>query len=195
MIDLLPQTAMNATIQAEPAALGFTAASCLPWTITKPPTLKWLPYQTPSSVDSGLGGTIGFSDPLASYRLEQAQQQLRIEQARVAATARVNELKLEAIRTYNWVSRSSLEDLQVALRSIAFTRRPAIFLLENGNFRVMWKNPAREQVAVQFLGGKNAQFVIFALDARGIMTRLAGITVIDRLGALIAASRASNLLS
>jgi hypothetical protein len=202
----LPKTATGAAFQAEPPVCRYAVDSGRPRIpehhaskgLVRGVVARELPLwaelfptecSRPRIVDSL--GIESFSNPLTSYQRDQAQQQLRIKQARAGTIARLNELKLEAIRTDNLVSRSSLQDLHDALRSLAFTRRPAIFLLENGNFRVMWKNAAPEQVAIQFLGDKKAQFVIFA----SITTRLAGITAIDRLDALITASKAANLLS
>jgi len=39
--------------------------------------------------------------------------------------------------------------------------RPSLFLNDNGNLRALWRNNAREQIGLQFLGGGNIEFVIF----------------------------------
>jgi hypothetical protein len=58
-------------------------------------------------------------------------------------------------------SAASEQDLRRFIKSRVMKRRPYLFLLENGNFRALWKNESFEQVALQFLGGREVQYVIF----------------------------------
>ena len=59
------------------------------------------------------------------------------------------------------VSRASLKDLLTFLDGTTFSRRPAVFLLDNGNFRVVWKNADNEQAAFQFRGESTVHCVFF----------------------------------
>jgi hypothetical protein len=72
--------------------------------------------------------------------------------------------ELKAIATDEGVTPSSASerDLRRFVKSRVMKRRPYLFLLENGNFRAQWKNDQNEQVGLQFLGGSEVQYVIFA---------------------------------
>ena len=61
------------------------------------------------------------------------------------------------------VSADSEKDLWLFLYSVKFTRRPYIALLDNGNFRAIWKNADNEQIGLQFRGCRQIQYVLFAL--------------------------------
>ncbi len=52
--------------------------------------------------------------------------------------------------------------------------RPSIFLLTNGNIRLLWENSQNEQVGLQFMGNKQIQYVIF-VQRDGLMAELMGV--------------------
>jgi len=75
--------------------------------------------------------------------------------------ARVFELMQDARLTNEPLSQLSLADLTTFLEGTPFTKRPAIFLLDNGNFRAVWKNADNEQAAFQFRGDGVVHCVFF----------------------------------
>lgn len=73
------------------------------------------------------------------------------------------------------LSEASEHDLKHFLSTHSFSRRPYLSLLENGNLRVLWKNAEGEQIGLQFRGGQEVQFVLFAKrHAPKTMARSAG---------------------
>ncbi len=75
---------------------------------------------------------------------------------------RLSDLENIAVSDGITLSRDSEADLTNFLRTAVPKQRPSLFLLENGNFRAVWKGNAGEQVGLQFLGKGEVQFVIFA---------------------------------
>ncbi len=53
--------------------------------------------------------------------------------------------------------------------------RPRIYLLETGNFRAVWLGGRGEQLALQFLGGGQIKFVIFARRPNDAIARSMGV--------------------
>ena len=74
---------------------------------------------------------------------------------------RIAELASDARAANEPVSPASVSDLVTFLKQTPFTKRPAIFLLDNGNFRAVWKNPDNEQAAFQFRGDGVVHCVFF----------------------------------
>lgn len=70
------------------------------------------------------------------------------------------------------VSESSVKDLHLLLNGWPGANDPSIFLLDNGNFRVVWASKEGRQIGIQFLGSELVQFVLFA--------RRAGATEVSR---------------
>ena len=68
--------------------------------------------------------------------------------ARQAVEARIGRLKNLAIEERIEVSAASERDRRAFLDSVAPSRRPYIALLDNGNFRAVWKNAELEQVGL-----------------------------------------------
>ncbi len=77
--------------------------------------------------------------------------------------SRIEDLKALAGDEGIEASDDSERDLRSFLHSLDFTRRPYLVLLDNGNFRAVWKNDDREQIGLQFQGRGQVQFVLFAL--------------------------------
>ena len=80
---------------------------------------------------------------------------------------RICDLKELAFEENIEISADSEKDLRSFLDSVEFTRRPYIALLDNGNFRAVWKNADREQIGLQFRGGGLVHYVFFALRSSG----------------------------
>ena len=66
------------------------------------------------------------------------------------------------------------------IKLLPATREGALFLMENGNFRVIWKGPEESHLALQFLGGREIQYVIFKRRKRAKnISRVAGADTFD----------------
>lgn len=59
------------------------------------------------------------------------------------------------------INAESEKDLMLFLTRHPFSRRPYLSLLDNGNYRALWKNSEGEQIGLQFLGDEIVQFVFF----------------------------------
>ena len=105
-------------------------------------------------------------------------------EARRAVKARIDGLKDLATEEGVEISAASESDLCAFLDSVLPSRRPYIALLDNGNFRAVWRNSEQEQVGLQFLGDSEVQYVLFALrPPNRFMARAAGrdvLTYIER---------------
>jgi hypothetical protein len=92
-------------------------------------------------------------------------------------------------------SEASLADFEAFMCEIGPRARPSLFLNDNGNLRALWKTDRREQIALQFLGESNIQFVIFKQRKGTLaMARVAGIDAKDKILGHIKASGAEVLL-
>ena len=77
----------------------------------------------------------------------------------------------ESDEAFSWDLATDLVDFLMAL---SITKRPAIFLLENGNLQSVWRSTDKEQVSLQFFGKNVVQFALFALRQNKLMARVAG---------------------
>jgi hypothetical protein len=105
-------------------------------------------------------GVIPFGSYQAYARHQSAQNEAAA-QLRQNIEARIVDLVADAALASEPVSRASLKDLLTFLDSTTFSKRPAVFLLDNGNFRVVWKNADNEQAAFQFRGDGTVHCVFF----------------------------------
>src|SRR5205823_14499104 len=102
-------------------------------------------------------------DPLRKYLVEaNAQRQLQ-HMIEGQIEDRLRELHVDAQVEGEAFSEESVSDLRRFIQSVGVTNRPAIFLLDNGNIRALWRSTDSQQVGLQFLGGRRVQFVIFSL--------------------------------
>jgi hypothetical protein len=89
---------------------------------------------------------------------------------------RIAELRDDAKESGELFSESSQADFSKFVSRLALTRRPSIFLLDNGNLRAVWDNEKKELIGLQFLGDGSIQFVMFRLkEGTEIMDRTSGI--------------------
>jgi transcriptional regulator with XRE-family HTH domain len=93
-----------------------------------------------------------------------------------AIVSRLAELAACAAEERIETSASSNADLWRFLATHPGARPPALYLLENGNYRAMWWNDRGEQLGLQFRGNGEVQYVLFAKrdDAPGGMGRSSG---------------------
>ena len=76
-------------------------------------------------------------------------------------TERMREVISDALVAGDPVSEASFDDFHSFMLHVPFGRRPSIYLLDNGNFRAVWKNADNEQAAFQFRGHGIVQCVFF----------------------------------
>ena len=57
---------------------------------------------------------------------------------------------------------NSEQDLRRFLKRLSFIKNPKLFLLDNGNLRAVRKGDGGKHIGLQFLGGEQIRFVIFA---------------------------------
>lgn len=89
----------------------------------------------------------------------------RLSSARETAykvNRRIEFLRLEAKSDGDSFNDASRRDLDLFRLEHPLLRRPRLFLLESGNLRAVWKGTGGQHLGLQFLGGKQVQFVIFS---------------------------------
>ena len=75
---------------------------------------------------------------------------------------------------------ASEKDFWAFVKSLPATREGALFLMENGNFRVIWQGSDESHLALQFLGGRMVEYVIFKRRKRARkVSRVAGADTFD----------------
>ena len=103
-----------------------------------------------------------------------------------AARARLKALAVAAREEKEEFSAVSEAALLAFLEVNAPTVSPAIFLLESGNLRAVWKGKGGTQVALEFIGEDRAQYVAFGRPSKNEpMVRSVGVTGFE--GAMVVA--------
>jgi hypothetical protein len=74
------------------------------------------------------------------------------------------------------------------------TVAPAVYLLENGNLRAVWRDQTGAQVGLQFRGGGQVHYVMFAPRAQGATARLYGVDDVASLRPQVSAAGLQRLL-
>jgi hypothetical protein len=135
-------------------------------------------------------------DPLSEYIVKTAVELWKKEQqTRAQIEDRLRELHVDALRNAEPFSESSLADLRSFLNSLPLIERPSIFLLDDGNLRAVWRNEAKEQVGLQFLGNSVVQFVMFVQRQQPpMMSRDAGTDALANIRARITNNDCARLL-
>lgn len=137
-----------------------------------------------------------YIDPSADHAKKQGEIARKHLKAFKAATARLNELKVDARAEGCTVSPESEKDFLAFLNCRIFTRRPFITLLDNGNLRALWKNAEGEQIGLQFLGAHKVQYVLFAKRIRGeFMARASGRDTLSDIDRQIEAHNLGRLMT
>lgn len=81
---------------------------------------------------------------------------------------RVNALESAAAYDGFSVNNASKSDFWTFLKSQPLLKKGSLVFVDNGNLRVSWRNDYGDHIAIQFLGGHEAQFVIFTRPKRGM---------------------------
>jgi hypothetical protein len=146
------------------------------------------------SVKNAVESSTGFAARIAKFddspAIGNRQAGKKEEAAALAAAqvhqdiaARITELTSDATMANEPISQASLNDLLSFLSETRFSKRPAIFLLENGNFRAVWKAANKEQAAFQFRG-KGVVHCVFFYKRASAQLPLNRETLIDVMPAL-----------
>ena len=78
------------------------------------------------------------------------------------------------------VNKASEADFLSFIKSIPSARKAELVLMDNGNFRAVWKDKNGDHLGVQFLGERMAEYVIFKQrPSAGSVSRVAGIDTLD----------------
>lgn len=94
---------------------------------------------------------------------------------RETTCSRIKELREIAFEEEIAVNDLSESDLHKFLMNWSGASDPAIFLLDGGNFRILWDASDGRQIAIQFLGDDTVQYVLFAQrEGAKLPTRSAG---------------------
>ena len=115
------------------------------------------------------------SDPWGRYTAEQEQRSIARERVWEFYMVRIQELDEYALEDEIVISQESKQDCLQFVYSTAMTTKAALFLMDNGNLRAVWKDDEGGHVGIQFFGKQQAECVIFKL--RGIsdfVSRVAG---------------------
>ncbi|MCP4143547.1 MAG: hypothetical protein GY755_25220 [Chloroflexi bacterium] len=93
------------------------------------------------------------------------------------------------------INSDSETDLWRFLKRLSFIKQPKLFLLENGNFRIVWKGGLDEQIGLQFLGKGQIQFVMFSKPTHSNqVSRIRGRSDFDGIARHMEASATSDLV-
>ena len=121
--------------------------------------------------------------------------QLKKERLGSAIKERISTLKRIGAEESIPTSEESGNLLIEFLNKRTIDNKPFIFLLDNGNFRALWKNEKGEQIGLQFLSDGNIQFVLFARRPDSLdLARSYGIDTPEGIKRIIEANRLRTLL-
>jgi hypothetical protein len=139
---------------------------------TPPPPTPRRPVRITGKTDSaGYAPPADVGDEQAAKSAERAIQQTR---TMIGVTQRLRDLNEEAAVEGEPTSTLSAIALYRFLLSLCITKRPSLFLLDNGNFQAVWRNDDKEQISLQFIGRDTVQFAMFAKREGYPMARIAG---------------------
>jgi hypothetical protein len=172
---------------------GRRGASCPPDEI---PVIHLRPKLRIVPEDSSSRSTVakfGIDDPVHELIVTEAVRLFGQRLINEQMQNRVRELHIDALRSQDPFSEASFNDLKQLIGTLRLTRRPSIFLLDNGNLRALWKNDANEQVGLQFLGRGAVQFVMFAKRPT-FMMRESGVDELSAIAERLRANGCDRLL-
>ncbi len=124
---------------------------------------------------------------------EQAEKQASSLENKFQMKLRILFLKAETIIVGDSFNAASENDFWHFVASQPFMKKPKIFLTETGNLRALWQGERDEQIGLQFLGGRNIQFVFF-FKRGSEMKRSYGQDTIDGIGGQITANKLNILI-
>ena len=104
----------------------------------------------------------------------------RLHQIRRAYQIRIETLRGYAISEGFTVKKVSEEDFWIFFRSTYYTRKAALFLMDNGDLRAVWKDDNGNRIGLQFFGNQLVEYVIFRhRSATKNISRVAGRDTLD----------------
>ena len=107
--------------------------------------------------------------------IRQERQRIATETVRRTYHLRIMELRAYGLEDEIELNRASEEDFFQFTSSTSLTSEAALFLLDNGNLRAVWKNDSGGHVGIQFLGRQQVECVIFqSRDGGDFVSRMAG---------------------
>ena len=93
---------------------------------------------------------------------------------------RIERLRTDAEIDGFSVNKASEANFWSFIGSIPSVRKAELVLMDNGNFRAVWKDKNGDHLGVQFLGDQMAEYVIFKhRPAAGSVSRVAGIDTLE----------------
>ncbi len=123
---------------------------------------------------------VGPTDLKSLFDAELANKKEKVQQIHLAYQARIEALHGYAIPEGFTIKEISKEDFWSFLRSTFYTRKAALFLMDNGNLRAVWQDDTENHIGLQFLGNQLVEYVIF--KRRSVtrdVSRVAGIDMLD----------------
>lgn len=99
----------------------------------------------------------------------------------VPITWEVYRCRIEELRGYGeedgiQINEESEKDFWLFVYSAPLSGKAAMFLMDNGNLRAVWKGEDASHVGIQFLGGHKAEYVIFKRrEGSEDVSRVAGV--------------------
>ena len=108
--------------------------------------------------------------------------------------------RIEELREYGEdegviVNEASEKDFWAFVKTLPASRKGSLVLMDNGNLRALWKGERESHLALQFLGGREIQYVIFKRRKRAKnVSRVAGTDTFDGIKRHIDAFELSEIL-
>lgn len=114
-------------------------------------------------------------DLLDSYTLEQARLRESSEKIKQSYMHRILELHRYAFEDKIQMNRASEQDFWAFVGSTSLANEAAIFLMDNGNLRAVWKDDKGGHAGIHFFGDHQVEYVIFKRRAvNDFVSRVAG---------------------
>lgn len=108
---------------------------------------------------------------------------------------RIAELREYGVEDGVIVNPASEKDFWSFVKSLPAARPGSLVLMDNGNLRAVWEGKGESHLALQFLGGRMIQYVIFKRRPRASkVSRVAGADTFDGIKRQIEAFELSALL-
>ena len=110
--------------------------------------------------------------------------------------SRIEFLREEAVAEGIIFNKDSERDFWMFIELVPFVRRGSLFLMDNGDLRVVWDDDKDNLLGLQFLGNFLARYVVFKHRAEdGPVSRVAGTDTLKGVNAQIEAFQLGTLLS
>ena len=150
----------------------------------------------PSRSDTPDVSSLEELDPLEKLMNEYHQKVVATEKAKTFYRERISELSGDASYENISLNKTSEREFWAFLASLGFFKKGALFLLDNGNLRAVWKSKVGDQIGLQFLGNKTIQYVMFAhRPPTTTVSRVYGRDTLDGVHRQITALDLSHLIS